>query len=54
LVERRYLELTARMPAARKRMPKVMVGAPNRGLSFAGNAGRTFLNTTHPEFCRRG
>ena len=25
-------------------MPKVMVPAPNRRLSFAGNAGRTFLN----------
>jgi hypothetical protein len=28
----------------RKRMPKVMVGTPNRGLFFAGNAGRTFSN----------
>jgi hypothetical protein len=34
------------MPAARKCIPKVMVGTPNRGLSFAGNAGRTFPNRT--------
>jgi hypothetical protein len=46
--------LTARMPGSRKRMPKVMVGAPNPDLSFAGNAGRTFLNAIHPEFCSRG
>jgi hypothetical protein len=38
----------------RTRMPKVMVEAPNRGLSFAGNAGRTFLNAIHPEFCSCG
>jgi hypothetical protein len=42
------------MPAARKRMPKVMVGTPNRGLSFAGNAGRTFPDNTHPEHENRG
>jgi hypothetical protein len=39
---------------ARKRMPKVMVWRPNRGLFFAGNAGRTFHNPTHPEFRTRG
>jgi hypothetical protein len=38
----------------RNRMPKVMVGAPNPDLSFAGNAGRTLLNAIHPEFCSRG
>jgi hypothetical protein len=31
-----------------------MVVAPNRDLSFAGNAGRTFFNVIHPEFCSRG
>jgi hypothetical protein len=42
------------MPGTRKRMPKVMACGSNRGLFFAANAGRTFLNTTHPEFCSRG
>jgi hypothetical protein len=46
--------LAARMPGSRKRMPKVMARSRNRGLFFTGNAGRTFLDITHPEFCRRG
>jgi sigma54-dependent transcription regulator len=37
------------MSAALRRMPKVMALAPNRGLSFAGNAGRTFLKLIHSE-----